>query len=153
MPNEAIIQFQLVTPERVVLKKELTSLSCPTTLGEITILPHHAELIATLVPGELHAKTQTDDFFLHVAGGFVKVRSGNEVIVLADAAEHFHEIDAKRAQEAAERAKKAMAEQILSDEEYAKVAASLERSLARLNVKRKHAHRQAPITGEGVFNE
>ena len=147
------INFQLVTPERVVLKKELTSLSCPTTLGEITILPHHAELVATLVSGELHAKSGTEDFFLHVAGGVVEVKKGGDVVVLADAAEHFHEIDVKRAEESVARAKQAMAEQTLSEEEYAKVAASIERSMSRIRVQRKHAHRKAPITGEGVFNE
>ena len=147
------LNFQLATPERVVLTKELTSLSCPTTLGEITILPHHAELVETVVPGELHAKADGEDFYLHVAGGFVQVRKGSEVVVLADAAEHHYEIDAKRAEESIVRAKKAMTEQTLSEEEYAKVAASLERSLARLNIQRKHAHRKAPITGEGVFSE
>lgn len=148
-----LLNFQLVTPEKIILKKELMSLTCPTTLGEITILPHHAELIAALVPGELHAKTGRDEFFLHVAGGFVEVKNGSEVVVLADAAEHFHEIDAERAEEAKKRAEVALKETKMSEEEYAKVAASLERSLARMRVKRKHAHRKAPITEQSVFNE
>lgn len=149
------INFQLVTPEQVVLKKELTSLTCPTTLGQITILPGHAELVATLVAGELHAKTpENEEFFINVAGGVVQVKKGNEVIVLADAAEHYHEIDVQRAEEAKRRAQEALKQaQLMSDEEYAKVAASLERSLARLRISRKHARRNAPITGEGVFNE
>ena len=148
-----MIHFQLVTPECVVLRKELMSLTCPTTLGQITILPHHAELIATLIPGELHAKTEKDEFFLHVAGGFVEVKKGSEVVILADAAEHFHEIDIQRAEEAKKRAEAALKETKMSEEEYAKVAASLERSLARMRIQRKHAHRKAPITGEGVFVE
>ncbi len=150
----AKLSFQLVTPERTVLSQELESLSCPTTLGEITILPHHTELVATLVPGELRAKTEKDEFFLHVAGGFVEVKPGNEVVVLADAAEHHYAIDTKRAEEATKRAQTAMKEKKMSSEEYATVAASLERSLSRLNIARKHSHRRrAPITGEGVFKE
>ena len=147
------LRFKLVTPERVVLEKDLVSLSCPTTLGEITILPNHTELVATLVAGELHAKTDGEDFYLHVAGGFVEVRPNSEVIVLADAAEHHFEIDTKRAEESVERAKKAMTEQTLSEEEYAKVAASLERSLSRIRVQRKHSNRKAPITAEGIFKQ
>jgi len=170
------IHFQLVTPERTVLSKELISLSCPTTLGQITILPNHAQLVATLVPGELHAKTPNDEFFVHVSGGFVEVypvrsprrgvgadaqahqtsngvKEGTMVVVLADAAEHFHEIDIKRAEEAKERAKAALKEVKMSDEEYAKVAAAMERNLSRIKIARKHAHRKAPITGEGVFKE
>ncbi|MBI3232401.1 MAG: ATP synthase F1 subunit epsilon [Candidatus Doudnabacteria bacterium] len=148
-----MINFQLVTPERTVLSQELTSLSCPTTLGQITILPNHIPLVATLTPGELHAKTEKEDFFLHVSGGFVEVKQGSEVVVLADAAEHFHEIDLKRAEEARTRAEAAMKKIQLSEEEYAKVAASLERSLARTKIQRRHAHKKTPITGEGVFNE
>ena len=82
------ISFQLVTPERTVLSKELVSLSCPTTLGQITILPDHAALVATLVPGELHAKTQNDEFFINVTGGFVEVKKGGEGGGLADGAQH-----------------------------------------------------------------
>jgi F-type H+-transporting ATPase subunit epsilon len=80
------IHFQLVTPEKTVLSKELASLSCPTTMGQITILPNHSQLVATLAPGELHAKTASEEFFIHVSGGFVEVREGNNVIVLADSA-------------------------------------------------------------------
>lgn len=148
-----LINFQLVTPEKKVLSQELISLSCPTTLGQITILPGHIPLVATLVPGELHAKTTNDDIYLHVSGGFIEVQKGNNVIVLADAAEHHFEIDIKRAEEAKIRAEKALKEAKISEEEYAQVAASLEKSLSRLNIKRKHAHKAAPITGEGVFKE
>src|SRR3989344_6630783 len=146
------ISFQLVTPERTVLSKELVSLSCPTTLGQITILPDHAALVATLVPGELHAKTQNDEFFINVTGGFVEVKKGSEVVVLADAAEHHYEIDAERAEEAKKRAEEALRQVSVSDEEYAKVAAAMERNLSRIKIARKHAHKKTPITGEGVFS-
>ncbi len=147
------INFKLVTPERTLLSQELASLTCPTTLGQITILPGHISLVATLIPGELHAKTANDDFYIFVSGGFVQVNSGNEVIVLADSAEHHNEIDEKRAEQAKARAQKALTEQKLSDEEYAKVSAALERSLGRINIKRKRSHRKNPLAGESVFKE
>ncbi len=147
------LHFQLVTPEREVLKKELASLTCPTTLGDITILPNHTELVATLVPGELHAKTDGDEFFINVTGGFIQVKKGSQVTVLADAAEHHFEIDQQRAEEAKKRAEEALKQVRMSGEEYARVAAALERSLSRLKVARKHAHRKTPITGEGIFKE
>src|ERR1700722_14640364 len=98
------LSFQLVTPERTVLSEELTSLSCPTSLGQITILPHHIPLVANLVAGELHAKTEKDDFYIYVAGGFVEIKEGSRVIVLADAAEHHFEINEQQAEEAKKRA-------------------------------------------------
>ena len=148
------LNFQLVTPERTVLSQELTSLSCPTTLGQITILPGHIPLVATLITGELVAKSGETENFIHVSGGFVEVKKGNQISILADSAEHYYEIDEKRAQEAIDRAKKAMEQSNMSDMEYAKVSASLERSLSRINISRKHAHRRkTPITGAGTFNQ
>ncbi len=73
--------------------------------------------------------------------------------VLADAAEHHYEIDQERALGAKTRAEASLKQTQISDEEYARVAASLERSLARLNVARKRAHRKTPISGEGVFRQ
>jgi F-type H+-transporting ATPase subunit epsilon len=146
------LRFQLVTPERTVLKKELVSLTCPTPLGDITILPHHIPLVSTLATGELHAKTEDEEFFIFVSGGFVQVREGNDVIVLADTAERNTEIDIARAEEARKRAEAAMKEQVMSEEEYATVAANLERSLARLRLARKHSRRQGG-SGQGMFED
>src|ERR1051326_8106390 len=123
-----ILNFQLVTPEKTVLQKELVSLTCNTDMGQITILPGHVPLVANLVAGELHAKNDHDDFLLYVAGGFVQVRQGSNVIILADDAEHDYAIDIQKAEEAHERAKKAMQEKQLSGQEYARGAASLEKS-------------------------
>lgn len=154
----AKLQIQLVTPERTVLTEEVASLSCPTTDGQITILPGHSPLVATLTSGELVAKTggreNGEDHNIHVAGGFVQVQSGGkEIIILADAAEHFYEIDVARAEEAKQEAEKILREQNLSDEEYAMAAVWLQRSLSRINIARKHAHRKTRITSEGVFHE
>jgi F-type H+-transporting ATPase subunit epsilon len=148
------IHFQLVTPEKTVLSDELDSLSCPTTLGQITVLPNHAPLVANLQSGELIARKANQEEYINVTGGFVEIRPNNEVIVLADAAEHHYEIDAQRAEEARKRAEQTLKEKRLSGEEYAKVAASLERNLARLRIARKRGRQKgAPITGEGVFRE
>ncbi len=147
------LHFQLVTPEKTVLSEELASLSCPTTLGQITILPGHIPLVATLVPGELVAKTATAENLIHITGGFVEVRKNSEVIVLADGAEHYFEIDEDRAKQAVGRAQQAMKETKASSQEYAKVATQLERSLSRLKVARKHSHKKNPLAGQGTLNE
>ena len=150
----AKLNFQLVTPERTVLNEELDSLSCPTELGQITILPNHIPLVANLVPGELVARNGEKENFISVTGGFIEVKPENKVVVLADAAEHHYEIDVQKTEEAISRAKKAMTETKMSEAEYAKVANSLQQSLSRLRIARRHAHRRtAPITGEGVMPE
>ncbi len=149
------MHLQLVTPERTVLTEEVDSLLCPTTDGQITILPGHIPLIATLKSGELVARTEDgEEHNIHVAGGFVQVQNGGkEIVILADSAEHFYEIDVARAEEARVEAEKTLAEQNLSNEEYVLASTVLQKSLSRLNIARKHAHRRTGITHEGVFHE
>ena len=67
--------------------------------------------------------------------------------MLADTAERADEIDLARAEEAEERAKKIMAERVRTDdEEYARVAAALEKEMARVRVARKHRSRSGQMT-------
>ncbi len=150
----AKLQVQLITPERTLISEEIASLSCPTTEGQITILPGHAPLVATLESGELIARNGGDDRYLHVAGGFIEVRQDNQIVILADAAEHYFEIDVARAEQAKEAAQKLLEKQHLANEEYATAAWLLRKNLTRINIARKHAHRKTrSITSEGVFKE
>ena len=151
--NPKLLTFRLVTPEKTVLEKELASITCNTDMGQITILPGHVPLVASLVAGELHAKTETDEFFLYVAGGFVEVKPANQVVILADDAEHHYAIDVEKAAEAKKRAEELLKERQLSGREHAKVSAALQQSLARLYVARKHAHRRGPMAEPKEFNE
>lgn len=149
----AKMHLQLVTPERTVLTADVDCLICPTSEGQITILPGHVALISTLTSGELVAKTSDSESNIHVAGGFVQVQNGGkEIVVLADTAEHFYEIDLARAEEAKQDAEKTLLEQNLSDEEYAFAATALQKNLSRIRIARKHAHRKTGITSEGVFH-
>ena len=45
------MHFKIVTPERILLETEVDSVTLPTTLGEITVLPHHVPLAAQLAAG------------------------------------------------------------------------------------------------------
>jgi F-type H+-transporting ATPase subunit epsilon len=151
----AQLQVQLVTPERTVITETVSSLTCPTTEGYITILPGHTPLIAALVSGELVAKNGDIENNIHVAGGFVQVKPGSEVVILADTAEHFYEIDLARAEEAKKLAEQTLKEQNLSDEEYVTTSALLQRNLSRIRIARKHAHRRSHggVTSQSVFHE
>lgn len=139
------IFFQLVSPERTLVAEEVDSLSCPTSQGQITVLPHHIPLVANLVPGEIIARTGSDHKFIHVAGGFVEIKPNSQVVILADAAEHFHELDEARAEAAKQQALEVLKASHVSDQAYAQAAASLERNLSRIKIARKHAHRKTTV--------
>jgi len=142
----AQIKFKIATPERIVYEAEVDSITCMTQMGEVTILPGHIPLVATLVPGELKMGIGGNTTFIAVSGGFLEVRKGNEVVILADSAEHAEEIDIARAEEAKQRAQKLMEEKIQDAESYAGVQAALERSLLRLKVARRKKYRDVGKT-------
>jgi F-type H+-transporting ATPase subunit epsilon len=146
------MNLQIITPEKQLLTEQITSISCPTTEGQITILPGHIPLVTNLTSGELIVKSGDNEHYLHVAGGFVEVQKNNQIVILADGAEHFYEIDIARAEEAKKQAEEMMKQQTLADEEFALAAWALQKNLSRINIALKHAHRRTrSITSEGVF--
>ena len=60
MSDSKLIKFEIVTPERVVLKETIRQITLPTKQGEITVLPNHIPLIATLLPGVIHLRKSDD---------------------------------------------------------------------------------------------
>lgn len=135
------LKFKIATPERVVFESEIDQITCPTQMGEVTVLPNHIPLVANLVPGELKVVENGKLRYLALAGGFLEVRPKNEVVILADAAEHEEEIDLTRAEEARERARKLMAEETQDAENFAEAQAMLERALARIKVARRKKYK------------
>jgi F-type H+-transporting ATPase subunit epsilon len=127
-----LIKFEIVTPEKTVLKEEIAEVTVPTQEGEVTILPHHAPLVSALKPGVLTLKKQDGSVDVaFVAGGFLEVLR-NKVVVLADTAERAENIDEAKVEEAKARAEKAMKEVRHEDaEEFARIAAQLEHELAK----------------------
>ncbi len=135
------IKFKIATPERVVYEAEVEQVTCPTQMGEVTILPNHIPMVANLVAGEMKVIADGKPRYLAVAGGFLEVRPGNEVVILADAAEHEEEIDLKRAEEARTRAQKLMSEEVKDQEQFAEAQGALERSLARIRVSKRRKYK------------
>lgn len=132
------IKFKIITPERTVFESEVSQVTLPVSDGEVTILPKHRPYIASLKPGEIVLKEKNEEISLVVSGGFIEFNQ-DKLTVLADTAERAEEIDVKRAEEARTRAEEIRKEKIsMDDAEYARVAASIDKQLARLRVGRKH---------------
>ena len=136
------IKFKIVTPEKTVFEDAVDQATLPTTDGEITILPNHRSYIASLKPGGIMLKKNGEEFFVCISGGFIEFH-GNELIVLADTAERAEEIDLKRAEEARRKAEELKNQRVSMDEnEYARVAAAIQKESARIHVARKHHTRR-----------
>ena len=138
---DKLIKFEIVTPEKTVLKEEITEVTVPTQEGEVTILPHHSPLIASLKPGVLILKkADGSQDVAFIAGGFLEVLR-NKIVVLADTAERAEHLDEAKVEEARVRAEKAMKEVRHEDaEEFARIAAQLEHELAKTKALNRWRH-------------
>lgn len=135
------LNLKIVTPEKEVFNLPVDEVVIPSAEGELGILPHHTNLMAKIIPGELKIKIGGKVEVLATGSGFIQV-TDNVATILTDMAVEEKEIDEKMVEEAKKRAEQALQnKENLSDEEYATTLASLERSLAQLKVKRRHKNR------------
>ena len=138
------MHLKIVTPERIVLETEIDSVTLPTQMGEITILPNHIPLVSNLAAGEMRYKHGEKEEFFAVSGGFVEVRKNHEVVVLADTAEFGHEIDLNRAEQARQRAHEIMSKSYNDHKALADASAALQKHLVRIKVAHKHRSKNKP---------
>lgn len=137
----AQLNLKIVTPEKEVFNLPVDEVVIPSAEGELGILPHHTNLMAKIIPGELKIKIGGKVEVLATGSGFIQV-TDNVATILTDMAVEEKEIDEKMVEEAKKRAEQALQnKENLSDEEYATTLSSLERSLAQLKVKRRHKNR------------
>ncbi len=132
MATRNTLHVEVVTAERELYNGEADVVSAPGSEGRLGILPRHAALLTTLIPGELSIKLGGAEEPLFVSGGFLEV-SDNSVTVLADTAEHAEEIDQARAEAARRRAQESL-EQAQSNVERAELIGALERAMSRIRV-------------------
>ena len=131
------IQCDIITQERTVYSEQADYVSLPGTEGIMGVLPNHAPLLTALTFGEVMIRKDGDEHYFAIGGGFAEVRP-DQVIVLADSAEHADEIDIDRAQQARDRAVQAMKEGVSDDSvAYAQIEAALRRAQIRVNVSRR----------------
>ena len=137
----ATIRLDIVTAEGAIYSEDVDVVVAPGIEGQLGILPHHAPLMTTLQPGELLVRKGGEEFSLVISGGFLEVRP-DRVIVLADTAERFGEIDIARAEEAKRRAQEELSRHP-SEVGAAQAEAALRRSLIRLKVAEKRRKRKS----------
>ncbi len=132
----ATLRLEIVTPEHRAYSDDVELVVLPAIEGEMGVYPQHIPLITALKPGELVVTKSGKQIHLATGEGFVEI-TGDKVSVLVDMALQESEIDESAAEAAVKRAEARLKEEHLGDEESAMVQASLLKSLAQLNVKRR----------------
>jgi F-type H+-transporting ATPase subunit epsilon len=94
MPD--VIDLEVATPERLLVREEVTEAQVPGKNGYLGILPGHAALLGQLGTGVLTYVVGGRKRSVCVQGGFVEV-SNDHVRVLANVAEPCEDIDVEKA--------------------------------------------------------
>lgn len=128
------IKLDIITPERQFFSGEVESIVLDTPEGKRGILASHTPMIIRIAIGELDLKIDGKWEKAFTSEGFIEIRP-NEMILMAQTVEWPDEIDARRAQEAQNRAKERL-RQKQSLNEYHTTMSSLARAMARLRIKR-----------------
>ncbi len=127
----AMIQLEVVTPERELVREEVESVEAPGKAGYLGILPGHAPLVGQLGAGFLSYAAGGRRRYLAISGGFIEVLP-DQVRVMADVAERAEEIDVERARRALARAQEELAATSASGANPAAPLAAIDRANARI---------------------
>ena len=79
------MQFDLVSPARLLASMQVTQVQIPGADGDLTAMPDHAPLITTLRPGMLRVSGPQGEATYVVTGGFAEI-TGEGTSVLAEKA-------------------------------------------------------------------
>jgi F-type H+-transporting ATPase subunit epsilon len=95
----ALMKFELVSPERLLLSADVQQVTVPGTDGFFTVLPDHAPVLSTLRPGVIEVVTEegrTERIFER--GGFAEVNNLG-LTILAEVAIPLAQLDAAALEE------------------------------------------------------
>jgi F-type H+-transporting ATPase subunit epsilon len=129
------LRLEIVTPQATAFAEDVHMVTLPGVDGEIGVYPQHMRLITQIVPGEVMVTKDGINRSFAVGEGLVEI-TATRVSIVTDMAIQAEQIDEAMVEAARQRAAARLAEKI-SDEEVASVNASLARSLAQLQVKRR----------------
>jgi len=126
------IQLSVVSADRSLVNEQVDEVEIPGANGYFGVLPGHTPLLALLGAGELWYRQGQTRQYLAIAFGFAEVLP-DRVTILAETAEHAHEIDVARAEAAKRRAEEQLSRTPV-DIDFERARISLLKSLMRLQV-------------------
>ena len=128
-------ELEIATPERLLVREQVSEAQIPLENGYIGVLPEHAPLLGELGAGDLTYVAEGRRRHMAVSGGWVEVLA-DHVRVVADKAEKADEIDAARAEEAQKRALDRLSHPA-TDLDVARALDALKRAQARVDAASK----------------
>ena len=110
------VEFELVTPERLVISRGVDMVVVPGAEGDFGVLPGHTPMISTVRPGIVNVYEGREIVErMFVAGGFAEVTAAR-CTVLADRAVAVDELDRAAAEQTLKDAREDLADAKTDDE-------------------------------------
>ncbi|WP_366554561.1 F0F1 ATP synthase subunit epsilon [Aquibaculum sediminis] len=108
---EQKVEFELVSPEKLLLSQAVDMVVVPGGDGDFGVLPRHAPMISTVRPGviSVYEERRAVSQRLFVSGGFAEV-TPERCTVLAVEAEPLEEIDRAATEQALKNAREDVAD-------------------------------------------
>ena len=125
--------LKIVTPDGIIFDGQADKVVVRTTGGDICILARHMDYISPLGMGMAFVEFKDRRRAAACIGGMIHVKDG-DVILVPTTFEWSHKIDQERAEEAYNRALKALEKQGATETELALARARLNRALIRKSV-------------------
>ena len=130
----ATFELEVATPDRLLVKDQVSEAQIPALNGYLGVLPEHAPLLSELGSGLLTYVIDGKTRSVVVSGGWVEVLQ-HSTRVLASTAERPDEIDLSRAKESLDRAERRLKE--AGDWDIARALRAAERARARVEAAAK----------------
>ena len=105
--SNALFNFELVTPEKVLMSDSVSSVSVSGVEGDMTVLANHSPIVTSLRPGyvDINTNGKTERFFL--TGGFIQI-TADEVVILAENASSEEDLNSEMIDNVIEKTKSVM---------------------------------------------
>lgn len=136
MSEGKTMHLDVITPDKKAFSGEVKFVVVRTELGELGILPRHADLVAALeiAPLRIDLSDGTRQFMANF-GGFMEIKN-NVITIVTPNCELPDEIDEDRAKRAKARAEERLKSRN-ADIDFHRAELALQRSLLRIDVKHK----------------
>lgn len=127
----ATIKCSIVSAEESLFTGSVKRVIAHGSMGDLGILPNHAPLLTSLLPGPVRVVKEDDsEEVFYISGGFLEVQPF-EVLVLADTGIRAEDLDEAAAKAAMISAEKELSTKT-SEKDYTKTASSLAQAAAQL---------------------
>jgi len=133
----AEINLEIITPEKIIYKDSVDSITVPGTKGMFQVLKDHAPLMSTIEIGVITLKKNDVNTYLTTAGGTIEVLNNN-VLILADSVEVINDIDIDRAESAKTRAEENLKRKKEEEIDGVRAELALKRAINRINAREKY---------------